>query len=297
MSGRLPRSASLALLLPALALIGGAHFLRAEIGEYRQPGETLTPPNPTLVAVLALGDRTLAADLVWIDAVQYFGGTEGSKYRYALLSAMLNTVIEFDPAFRYAYKFGGMALTTTLDGVEAADALLELGHQRFADDWVFLAYIGFNAMLYREDYLRAAEFFGRAAKYPDAPAYVEMLATRLAVEAGDCKRSLHLIDALLQIRQDKLLRQRLLDRRDYVIWECNFQLIEEAAKLFAERNGRPARALDELVAAGLLAGGVPPHPYGGRYLIDGNGKVASDPPRKRLRLKLNQQAVEQLKRW
>lgn len=266
----------------ALVLVAGAHFVRTGIGKFPQPPELLTPPDPILTEVLALGDRTLAADLTWIQAVQYFGGAEGYKYRHAMLAAMLDSVVDFDPDFRYAYVFGGLALTSTLAGVDAADNLLERGSKRFPEDWRFPYYIGINALIYLEDNARAAEYFGRAARLPGVPRYLGLLATRLLAQAGDCAGSLQLLEALLRNSKDQLEIQRLSDRRDHVVWECNFQLLEDAAKRFAERNGRPPRSIDDLIKDGQLPVGPPPDPFGGTWRIDKDGKVESSTSRRRL---------------
>jgi hypothetical protein len=284
-----------AVLLLALVLVAGAHFVRSGIGKYPQPHELLTPPDPVVTEVLALGDRTLAADLIWIEAVQYFGGAEGGKYRHALLAAMLDSVVDFDPDFRYAYVFGGLALTSTLAGVDSADALLERGSKRFPDDWRFPYYIGINALIYLEDNVRAAEYFGRAAQLPDSPQHLGLLATRLLAQAGECAGSLQLLEALLRNSKDQLEIQRLTDRRNHVIWECGFQTLESAAKTFAEHKGRPPRSIDELVKDGLLQLGLPPDPFGGTWRIDKDGKVESSTPRRRLWRRQTPGLFEQIK--
>jgi len=293
MVAHLPRFAVLSV---ALVLVAGAHFVRAGIGKYPQPLEQLTPPDPTLVEVLALGDRTLAADLIWIDAVQYFGDIAEGKYRHAMLSAMLDAVVDFDPDFRYAYLFGGLALTSTLAGVDSADDLLERGSKRFPGDWHFPYYIAINALIYLEDNARAAEYFGRAAQLPEVPQHLGLLATRLLAQVGDCAGSLQLLEALLRNSKDALEIQRLTDRRNHVVWECNFQLVEAAAKTFAERNSRPARSIEELVKDGRLPGGAPPDPFGGTWRIDQDGKVESSTPRRRLWRRQSAAMMEQIKK-
>ncbi|MFH1812276.1 MAG: hypothetical protein ABIJ09_26295 [Pseudomonadota bacterium] len=287
---------SLPLLVASLGLISLADVVRLQLPPHAaQVNEVIAPPAEFLLA-LTLGHRWLSADLAWLDATSYYGGKEGAEVRYARLASTLDRVVTLDPHFRSAYLFGGLALTTSLEGVEAADVLLERGAQRFTRDWRFPFYLGFNAMVYREDLPRAARYFMAAASLPDCPPYLQALATSIAASTGNCVQSLQWLAQLQAQAHDPMVRDRLDERRRHIVWECNYQLLEAASASYAQRLGHAPASLSVLVEQGVLPG-LPEDPYGGRWGLDGDGKVTSSTRRKRLRVHLPASAVEELKQW
>src|SRR5262249_28484264 len=139
--------------------------------------------SPAAVVRLALEYRALAADLYWIRALQYFGGTKRSvergesvadpDRRYAALSPLLDLTTSLDPRFNRAYRFGAIFLAEPQPGgpgrPDQAIALLEKGLRERPDRWEYLQDIGFVHYWWRHDYRAAAESFGRAGQVPGAP--------------------------------------------------------------------------------------------------------------------------------
>jgi len=286
--------ANLALLGVSLSLVLAAFAIHDVIPEAPKSPQHLDPPDPYILNIFTLGHRTMAADLAWLDALQYFGDVQNAKYSYSRLDGILDAVVALDPDFRYAYLFGGLALSSTLGGVEAADELLARGMVRFPDEWRFPFYIGVNAFFYLEDPSRAAEYIGAAAKLSGAPVYLAQLAVKLHSSARECDRSLQLIDELQRGSDDPLMLQRLEERRLHTIWECNFQLLEAAVAGYQANHGAAPSDLDTLIRAGVLPG-LPPDPYGGQWGISSDGAVTSTTKRKRLRVSLPKGMQEQFK--
>lgn len=280
----------------ALVLVFAAHELRERLPIQVVETNNLQAPNPTLVNILTLGHRRLAADLIWLDALQYFGGTAGARHQYARMPETLEAVVDLDPDFKYIYIFGGITLTTTLEGVAAADHLLSRCIDRFPDEWRCPFYLGFNAYIYLDDPQRAARYVEQAAKLPDAPSFLASWAVKVLTTAGLCDRSIEMLDSIAASTRDELTRQNLAEHRRHVVWECNLQIVETATASFKQRLGRAPASIQELTTQGALPR-TPPDPYGGQYYIDGQGQAASTTRKKRLKIELPADMKEQLRQW
>ena len=126
--------------------------------------------------------RTLASDLYWIRAIQYYGGTkrmfdpdgtvvtpsapnvQASRRRYDLLYPLLDLTTTLDPRFHIAYRFGAVFLAETYPRgpgrPDLAIALLEKGLRAQPDKWEYMEDIGFVHYWYRHDYKSASHWFG-----------------------------------------------------------------------------------------------------------------------------------------
>ena len=75
--------------------------------------------SPAVLTRLALSYDALVADLYWIRAIQYYGGTrlseQGDK-SYELLFPMLDLTSSLDPDFNIAYDFGAFFLSEMKPG-------------------------------------------------------------------------------------------------------------------------------------------------------------------------------------
>ena len=67
-------------------------------------------PSGRHTKALTLGFSNLAADVLWVRAVSYFGGHILTDTEYPWLYRILVQVTTLDPPFMYPYLFGGMAL-------------------------------------------------------------------------------------------------------------------------------------------------------------------------------------------
>src|ERR1700682_6446637 len=91
-----------------------------------QDEASLYVTSPTAVRRLSLAYTALAADLYWIRAIQYYGGTQRQTASaqlppppspatdpsadYPLLYPLLDLTTSLDPRFNVAYRFGAIFL-------------------------------------------------------------------------------------------------------------------------------------------------------------------------------------------
>jgi tetratricopeptide (TPR) repeat protein len=242
--------------------------------------------SPAAVSRAALAYRALAADLYWIRAVQYFGGTRRmlqqgapdlneSRRRYVALYPMLDLATSLDPRFSVAYRFGAIFLAEPPPGgpgrPDLAIKLLEKGVRERPDKWEYLQDIGFVHYWWRRDYREAARYFQRASDVPGAPWWLRSLAATTLTQGGDRQSSRQMWTALRDSADNDWLRadaQRRLVQLDALDQIDQLQAIVNQV---AARQSTPVTGWSELV--GRVLRGVPLDPTGRPYEIDAAGRV------------------------
>ena len=96
--------------------------------------------SPALMRRLSLGFNDLWADVYWIRAVQFFGGTRLSKdetKNYDRLYPLLDITTTLDPRFNIAYRLGAILLAegSGAGSTDQAIALLEKGMREMPEKW------------------------------------------------------------------------------------------------------------------------------------------------------------------
>lgn len=294
-SGVPSRVGALAGLLAVAVLIASAAVVQAT-RETRYPTPTISQENlyitsGTAVRRLSLGFQALAADLYWIRAIQYYGGSklqltsgqtaaelkaaDHGQNGYPLLFPMLDLTTTLDPRFNIAYRFGSIFLAEPFPGgagrPDLALQLLEKGIKANPRKWEYLQDAGFVEYWWKHDYKAAAEWFRRAGEVEGAPWWLKSLAATTLAEGGDRKSSRIMWEAILQSAEIEWLKgdaQRRLTQLDALDQIDQLQAILTRAG----QRGLIVRDWMTLVRAGLLPG-IPVDPTGTPYEIDAQGRV------------------------
>jgi hypothetical protein len=233
----------------------------------------------------------LAADLYWIRAIQYYGGTrlhddtpearqaaqEGAtpQSRFELLYPLLDMTTTLDPRFNIAYRFGAIFLAEPPPGgagrPDQAVALLQKGLRERPDKWEYMQDIGFVHYWWERDYKAAADWFDKASQIPGAPWFLRSLAAVTLAEGGDRRSSRTMWTAILEsaeidwLRNDAERRLKQLDALDLI------DQVQQAIDAARPRTG----TLDnwpDLIRAGVLPG-VPVDKTGTPLGITHEGEV------------------------
>ena len=223
--GRGPRHAAASLLAAAvvLAALGGARLAReaAAAEAPRVLSDEPYAPAPDTAPLITLGYRELAADLLFLRLVGYFGGSESTANGVA---SLVEAIVALDPQFHRIYEWGANAITLASRGVDNAAflralAVLDAGARQFPDDWK-LPYLA--GEIYTQD-LRTTDPAQRRAwdergtlltesaiRKPNAPIEAATWAATMRTRLGQHQRAVDGLREMLLTTNDEAARARLL---------------------------------------------------------------------------------------
>ena len=277
---------AIVLLLTAVV---GLQAAREHLPPRRMPagvsGNLMYVRSPEVLSRAALSYRLLLADAYWIRALQHFGRarkSENGEHHYDLLYPLLDLTTSLDPKFNVAYRFGSIFLTEPPPGgpgrPDLAIALLEKGLAAQPIRWEYAQDIGF--VYYRQrDYAGAADWFGRAAKIPGAPAWLQPLEAVTRTRGGDRDTARRLWSELMKgagaedewLRNESARRLRQLEALDRI------DAFSRVVAAYRQRTGSPPRTWADLIGAGYLRG-IPLDPDGRPMQLNPyRGLVTLDP--------------------
>jgi hypothetical protein len=262
--------------------------------------ETVYLRSGTAARRLTLAYNALAADLYWIRAIQYYGGTkrklgseqqaataagaeaEMASRRYALLYPLLDVTTSLDPRFNIAYRFGAIFLAEPPPGgpgrPDLAIELLLKGLRERPDKWEYMQDIGFVHYWWRHDFRAAADWFDRASRVPGAPWWLQSLAATTLAQGGDRQSSRLMWEAILQSAEIDWLRHDAERRLEQLRALDQIDALQRVVDQYSTRYGLPPENWTLLVRARALPG-IPIDPKGAPYdLVDGRVEMSPSSP-------------------
>ena len=280
----LPVVATLVLLIGAVVGLQAAHDRVQALQLTGQSTESvLYVASPEVMKRAVLSYRPLAADIYWIRAVQYFGGTRLSRdphKNFDLLYPLLDIATTLDPFFKGAYRLGAIFLAEPPPGgpgrSDQAIALLQKGLKQQPDSWEYAQDIGFVYYWSRHDYPAAAEWFRRGGAMPGGPTWLDAVAATTLAKGGNRADSRRLWQEMLKsdadwMRSNAAFHLSQLDALD------DIDALEHQVQVYEQRTGMRPRSWEDLGRAGLLRA-LPRDPEGNPYRLDpATAMVTLDP--------------------
>jgi hypothetical protein len=278
------------LIVVLMASAIGLQALRERGGELpAEGGGLLYVRSPAALQRLALSYDSILADVYWIRAIQLYGDTRLGRTTdrsFALLYPLLELTTTLDPYFDVAYNFGALYLAEKPPGgpgrPDLALKLLERGVARQPEDWRLYQATGFVHYWSYRDYVKAADWFGRAAKLPGAPTWMEPLAAVTLAEGGNRKASRLIWGQILQTATDDWSRREATRRLKQLDAMDQIELLQSVVAGFTAKRGRGPASFAELARGGFVRG-VVADPDGLPYRLE-NSTVSLDPSSKLLPL-------------
>ncbi len=261
------------LLMPliAAAIAFSIYIIQHQIAGYKGIDKKIekfvTLPKGEYLKPVVLGYEQLAADIIWLQAIQVIGENTVTPDGYDWIYHALDVVTTLDPEFSYAYQLGGVTLSVLGKAPEKSNTLLLKGMRENPGVWQIPFYIGFNNFFYLNEYGRAAEFMAKASELPGHPAYLPKLAARLYVQAGDPDIALEFLLRMSKETGDEKVREALGERIKEVIVERDAKLLEKAINEYRDVYKSHPERLIELVERGIIAE-LPREPFGGYYYFN-----------------------------
>lgn len=268
-------------------ILGGAVITTVLLMEQQRPVEDRSAelsylPKGKYLKVAVLGYRHIAADLIWLKAVQYFGDMKQTTGGFRWAYHATDVVTDLDPKFVGAYYAGGTVLGVWSGLMDDSIALLRKGMTHNPNDWRLPFLIGYDYFYELCDPANGAKYFQLASTLPGAPAYLAGLAARLSVESGDPDAAMEFLARFSGQVADERVKEALTLRMKEVVVERDVRYLEEAVSQFRTRVGRIPVRIEELAEQNIIHA-LPIEPFGGSYVVLSTGVVVSTELKERLR--------------
>ncbi len=271
----------LALLLASAAAFTALKGATDRIARAKVPGSSIIyVPSGQFLKYAAFGYRALAADLLYLWAIQYYS-TPTIDDRFDHLDHIFAIINELDPRYQDPYEVGSLiavqearaahdrrrddALSVRL--LRSAFAILDRGAANNPDQWVYPFNAGHIALMTLKDFALAETYFERTMKIPGAPEFVERLRANAMFKKGDLKTAWETWLDIYKRAPDERTRKIASNHLYNVKATIDGAALEAAAARYRERFGRFPADLATLVREGLV-GEVPKDLDGRDYVYD-----------------------------
>lgn len=198
--------------------VAGAVASTRHVQQYRHRPylhDNLYLPSGQFISEASLGYRQLAADMVWFQAVQYFGGYAKDEHDLRYFAGLIDIVSDLDPHFIFPYTFGAVVLSQEMAAPDEAIDVLKKGMAHNPTNWVLPFEIGFLSYVDRRDNETAAHYFELASRLPGGGDRARRFAAFVYSQSGHRENSLRMWEQLLEESDEpymKELAQRYIDK-------------------------------------------------------------------------------------
>jgi tetratricopeptide (TPR) repeat protein len=201
--------------ITALVLVLAFVFVSArsveELSTEKRRLEVLYLPSGEFLDQASLGYRNLAADVLWVKTVQYYGGYRWGNNDLALFSHLVDVITDLDPQFVFAYLFGGLVIAEDLGYFEEGMAFIKKGIENNPTDWWLVFELGFLNYVYARDFETAAHYFLLASRLPGSDEITKRFAAFVAAKAGHTETSIAMWEELSLTSDNPYIRQMAED--------------------------------------------------------------------------------------
>ncbi len=240
------RSHSALVAVLALVAFGGARFAREAATATRPPDVVEEPyaPTPAAAPIIALGYRELAADLLWVRFLGYFGGEKSTATG---ITGVVEAIVGLDPGFHRVYEYGARAMTMADIGVDQqiflrALAVLERGMREFPDDYklpelasqIYATDLKTSDAAQRRAWDEKSVLLMEAAiRKPGAPVYAARWAAMMRTKLGQREQAIANLREMILLTPDPDSRKGLIDKLSKLVDSDRDEL---AAELFEQQR-------------------------------------------------------------
>jgi tetratricopeptide (TPR) repeat protein len=247
-------SASLLLVGLVFLLCAGFVSLKAAIERIPRkkiPGASIIYiPSGKYLKFATFGYSSLAADLVYIWAIQYYS-TFTIVDRFQNLEHIFSIIAELDPHYTDPYEIGSLIAITEAKDVQLAYNILDLGLAKNPDQWIFPFEAGHIAQRVG-DFETARKYYEKAKNIPGAPDIAKRLYAAAGFKVMDLKESWETWLEVYNTAADERTR-KIAGKHLYLVKStADMNTLREAIRRFRERYRRLPSGLDELVRFGII---------------------------------------------
>jgi tetratricopeptide (TPR) repeat protein len=234
--------------------------------------------SPKLMKFATLEYGTLAADIYWTRAVQYYGGKRlGVDTNLDSLWPLLDVATSLDPNLLPAYRFGATFLSQPeprgAGRPDLAVQLLQRGIAANPEFWRLNQDLGNIYYLELKDYSKAGEAYLEGSKKAGAAAWMKVMAARF-LEKGESRETAAMLwGELYESSSDPAIKENARINLELLRADDDIEHLNSILEQYEKKVGHPAKSIRELMQAGML-GGEPADPRGVAYTVGKDGKAA-----------------------
>jgi tetratricopeptide (TPR) repeat protein len=280
----------LARILPAVLIVWGfvgVYLLQLSLdraGENRMREKAISEmtyfPSGRFVREASIEYQSLAADFVWLRAIQYYGYHLMSDRKYEWLGHVFGILTSLDARFIGAYHFGAITLAWDAGKPHEAVDFLSSGMKANPLSWQIAFDAGFICNMLLRDYDRASEYFEVASKMPNAWFILPRWAAIAKAKAGDFQTARDMWLEILKGTENKALKALVVRQLKNLNLAEVTDRLQKAVLRFQEDRGRLPTDLHELTTAGYIER-IPDEPFGGQFYLKDGKVVTTTPPNRR----------------
>lgn len=235
----------------------------------------VTLPSGKTLKVLSFGFQDLAADLLFIWSIQFYG-TYNLTNRYDYLEQIYNTITDLAPRYMEPYIVGSWIMALEAKDIEMAIRLLQKGSRNMKDQWIFDYECAYYARKNLKDYNRAEKYYKEAAQRPNAPSMIRRRQAHMVYMKDDLTRA---YDMWMEIYKNAKTRMEK-DAAFYHLYQIKFEwdqkLLENKLEQYKKRYGKYPMDLSHMIRAGLVRE-IPLDFIGRNYLYNSKkGKIIAE---------------------
>lgn len=234
-------------------------------------------PAVSVLKSVASDQKELVGASLVLKVMMYFGGLvdkAGNQLDvppdYKSMSRLLHGAVKLDPYNMDAYYFAQSFLTWDVKQYKLANDLLDYGMKYRTWDWYLPFFAGFNSAYFLHDYSKAADYYKRAGDLSGNNLF-NSLAGRYMQESGQTDLAIAYLSTMVKGAKNQAVKKTYLTRLSAF---KEVRRIEIARDRFRDSGGTLPVTVEQLIGAGLLSP-APVDPYGGRFYLEPDGKVAT----------------------
>jgi tetratricopeptide (TPR) repeat protein len=239
------------LLLAALGASMGLKIGNDALPRKRVPGSSIIYiPSGAYLKPATFGFSSLAADLIFLWAIQYYGNPEIPD-KFAYFTHIFSIIAELDPRYVDPYEVGALIAVYDAKNLSLALNILDIGAAKNPDMWIFPFEAGHYA-LSQKDWDTAKAYFQKAMDIPDAPAITKRLYANAAFKTMDYQTAWETWKSVYETAADEQIRKIASNHLYQVKSAVDIAALKNAVFEFRARAGRNPENLEALVRAGFL---------------------------------------------
>ena len=241
-----------AFLLAAAAAFAALKVRTDKVAREKLPGSSIIYiPSGKFLKYATFGYRTLAADAIYLWAIQYYS-TPTIDDRFDHLDHIFAIINELDPRYQDPYEVGALIAVQEARNPAAAFSILDRGAANNPDQWVYPFNAGHVALMTLKDYPLAEKYFEQCLKIPGAPEFVERLRANAIFKKGDLRTSWETWLDIYKRAPDERTKKIASNHLYNVKAAIDSAALEDAVAKYRERFGRRPGDLEVLVRTGFL---------------------------------------------